>query len=109
MAVPGWIRENRVRQNRFHERQLQASRPRLRTKGPDAREVAIPAYEARRLKELERENTRLKRVVADGDLHNNVQHHRLHDALIINVSSSKIRYGLVGIAFERVVLKVRND
>ena len=47
--------------------------------------------------------------VADGDLHNNVQHHWLHDALIINVSSSKIRYGLVGIAFERVVLEVRND
>jgi len=47
--------------------------------------------------------------VADGNLQNNVQHHWLHDALIINVSSSKIRYGLVGIAFERVVLKVRND
>jgi lipopolysaccharide transport system ATP-binding protein len=47
--------------------------------------------------------------VADGDLHNNVQHHWLHDALIINVSSSKIRFGLVGIAFERVVLEVRND
>jgi len=28
------------------EGQLQVSRPRLRTKGPDAREVAIPAYEA---------------------------------------------------------------
>lgn len=47
--------------------------------------------------------------VADGNLQNNVQHHWLHDALIINVSSSKIRYGLVGIAFERVVLEVRND
>jgi len=47
--------------------------------------------------------------VADGDLYNNVQHHWLHDTLIINVSSSKIRFGLVGIAFERVVLEVRND
>lgn len=47
--------------------------------------------------------------VADGDHYNNVQHHWLHDALIINVSCSKIRYGLVGIAFERVVLEVRND
>ncbi|MHB8204729.1 MAG: ABC transporter ATP-binding protein [Desulfomonilaceae bacterium] len=47
--------------------------------------------------------------VADGDLHNNVQHHWLHDALIINVSSSKVRYGLVGIPFERVVLEVQND
>jgi len=47
--------------------------------------------------------------VADGDLYNNVQHHWMHDALIINVSSSKIRFGLTGIVFERVGLKVRND
>ncbi|ABE29200.1 ABC transporter family protein [Paraburkholderia xenovorans LB400] len=42
--------------------------------------------------------------VADGDLHNNVQHHLLHDALIINVASSKVRWGLVGVPFERVTL-----
>lgn len=44
--------------------------------------------------------------VANGNLQNNVQHHWLHDALIINVSSSKVRYGLVGIAFEHVEFKV---
>lgn len=44
--------------------------------------------------------------VADGDLHNNVQHHYLHDALIINVFSSKVRWGLVGIPFERVTLQI---
>jgi lipopolysaccharide transport system ATP-binding protein len=44
--------------------------------------------------------------VADGDLHGNIQHHWMHDALIINVSSSKIRWGLVGISFDRVELKV---
>lgn len=47
--------------------------------------------------------------VADGDLYANVQHHYLHDAFIINVSSSKIRWGLVGIPFERVVLEVCDD
>lgn len=47
--------------------------------------------------------------VADGDLENNVQHHWLHDALIINVSSSKIRWGLVGISFEHVALKIQDD
>jgi lipopolysaccharide transport system ATP-binding protein len=47
--------------------------------------------------------------VADGDLHKNVQHHYLHQALIINVTSSKIRWGLVGIPFERVTLKVFDD
>lgn len=47
--------------------------------------------------------------VADGDAYHNVQHHWLHDALIINVSSSKLRYGLVGIPFELVALKVTNE
>ncbi len=47
--------------------------------------------------------------VADGDAYDNVQHHWMHDALIINVSSSKMRYGLVGIPFERVKLEVVNE
>jgi lipopolysaccharide transport system ATP-binding protein len=47
--------------------------------------------------------------VADGDLHSNVQHHWMHDALIINVSSSKIRWGLVGISFQRAELEVVNE
>jgi lipopolysaccharide transport system ATP-binding protein len=47
--------------------------------------------------------------VADGNLNENIQHHWMHDTLIINVSSSKIRYGLVGIQFEQVELKVIND
>ena len=42
---------------------------------------------------------------ADGDLYTNIQHHWLHDALIINVSSSKVRWGLVGVNFEKVELK----
>lgn len=44
--------------------------------------------------------------VADGTRYENVQHHWMHDALIVNVASSKIRYGLVGIPFERVELQV---
>lgn len=47
--------------------------------------------------------------VADGTLYEHVQHHWMHDALIINVSSSKVRYGLVGIPFERVELEVINE
>ena len=47
--------------------------------------------------------------VADGDYYDNLQHHWLHDALIINVSSSKIRYGLVGIQVEKVQMKVTHD
>ena len=44
--------------------------------------------------------------VADGDLYNNVQHHWMHDALIINVSASKMRYGLVGLHCETVKIDV---
>mgnify|MGYP003624284319 CR=1 FL=1 len=43
--------------------------------------------------------------LADGDLYENVQHHWLHDALIINVSSSKVRWGLVGVPFEEILVK----
>lgn len=44
--------------------------------------------------------------VANGELHNNIQHHLLHDTLIVKVSSSKVRYGLVGVPFEHVEMKV---
>lgn len=45
-------------------------------------------------------------ALADGDLHDHIQHHWLNDALIITVSSSKVRWGLVGIQFEEVRLEV---
>jgi lipopolysaccharide transport system ATP-binding protein len=44
--------------------------------------------------------------LADGDLLSHVQHHWLHDALILTVSSSKVRWGLVGVYFDKVNLKV---
>lgn len=47
--------------------------------------------------------------VADGDQYENVQHHYLHDAFIVNVFSSKVRFGLVGIPFEQVALKVCDE
>ncbi|HHQ4594715.1 TPA: ABC transporter ATP-binding protein, partial [Aeromonas veronii] len=44
--------------------------------------------------------------LADGDLINHVQHHWLHDALIIKVASSQVRWGLVGIQFQEIFLDV---
>ncbi len=41
-------------------------------------------------------------TLADGTLYDHVQHHWLHDAMIITVQSPKIRYGLVGISFDSV-------
>ncbi len=43
--------------------------------------------------------------LADGDLYNNIQHHWLHDALVIHVHNSMIRWGLVGISFYDVKLE----
>jgi lipopolysaccharide transport system ATP-binding protein len=40
--------------------------------------------------------------LADGDLYNHVQHHWLHDSLLLHVVSSKVRYGLVGVEFKNV-------
>ncbi|WP_147198806.1 ABC transporter ATP-binding protein [Pantoea sp. MBD-2R] len=45
--------------------------------------------------------------LANGDINNHVQHHLLHDALIINVSSSEVRWGLVGIKFDEVKMEIK--
>ncbi|RYH68008.1 MAG: ABC transporter ATP-binding protein [Alcaligenaceae bacterium] len=47
--------------------------------------------------------------LANGDLYDNVQHHYMHDALILNVASSRVRWGLVGVPFEKIELEVIND
>ncbi len=46
--------------------------------------------------------------IADGTLHDHVQHHYLHDALVLTVSSATIRWGLVGVQFDRVSLQVED-
>lgn len=45
--------------------------------------------------------------LANGTLYDNIQHHLMHDALIVNVQSSKIRWGLVGILFSEIKLERR--
>lgn len=42
--------------------------------------------------------------LADGTLTEHIQHHWLHDSLLLNVVSSKVRWGLVGIEFKEVEL-----
>ncbi len=43
--------------------------------------------------------------VADGTQYENVQHHYMHDAFVINVSSSKIRWGLLGLPFHKIEIQ----
>ncbi len=45
-------------------------------------------------------------AIAEGDPRINVQHHWVHDAVMIKVASTKLRYGLVGIPFELVTIRV---
>lgn len=44
--------------------------------------------------------------IADGDVYSQIQHHWMNDALILQVSSSKVRYGLVGVQFENAQLNL---
>jgi lipopolysaccharide transport system ATP-binding protein len=43
--------------------------------------------------------------LAEGDYEYNIQHHWLHEAALINVFSSKVRYGLVGVSFSKIKLQ----
>ncbi|MGZ0786610.1 ABC transporter ATP-binding protein [Pseudomonas saponiphila] len=42
--------------------------------------------------------------LAEGDLYNHVQHHWLHNALILHVASSKVRHGLIGVPMKKITL-----
>ena len=44
--------------------------------------------------------------IANGDIANNTQHNYLHDAVIIQVHNSNVRWGLVGINFESAEITV---
>lgn len=44
--------------------------------------------------------------LADGTQHEHTQHHWLHDAVLLEVSSSAVRWGIVGIPFRAVSLSI---
>lgn len=47
--------------------------------------------------------------IADGNLNNNTQHHFIHDALIVTISSKQARWGLVGIACDHICMDKNVD
>lgn len=47
--------------------------------------------------------------VADGDLYDHVQHYWRHDLGVLTVSSSRVRWGLVGVPFKHVSLSLCDD
>jgi lipopolysaccharide transport system ATP-binding protein len=44
--------------------------------------------------------------IAEGDLNSHVQHHWVEDAVMVKVSTSRVRYGLVGAFFSRVSMVI---
>jgi len=99
--ILGFIVKDRLGQDLFGENTLPFT---------DASPVSVEAGEAFqavfefRLPMLPNGQYAVMASVADGSLTDNVQHHYLHDALILTVASSRVRWGLVGIPFENVRL-----
>lgn len=100
--ILGFLVKDRLGQNLFGENTLPFSD--LNPISASAGQVFVGEF-IFRLPMLPNGQYAVMASVASGNLQNHVQHHWLHDALIINVSSSRVRWGLVGIPFEKVVLK----
>lgn len=104
--ILGFVVKDRLGQILFGENTLPFSATRL---------LSIPAgdeFEATfdfRLPMLPNGEYAVMASVADGDLTNNTQHHYLHDALFLTVSSSAVRWGLVGVQFDHVQMRIVNE
>jgi len=99
--ILGFLVRDRLGQDLFGENTLTFTKLKPVAIGPDTAFEAIFEF---RLPMLPNGQYVVMASVADGDYLENVQHHWMHDALIINVFSSKVRYGLVGIPFSKVEL-----
>ena len=104
--ILGFIVKDRLGQDLFGENTLSFS---VNTLTPVSAEQSFRAEFDFTLPMLPNGQYVVMASLADGDLINNVQHHYLHDAYVINVSSSKVRWGLVGLKFERISLEVKNE
>ncbi|MCZ2497388.1 ATP-binding cassette domain-containing protein [Xylophilus sp. Kf1] len=103
--IVGFIVKDRLGQDLFGENTLPLTAQSPRTVPMGTKFRAVYTF---RLPMLPNGSYAVMASVANGDLYENVQHHYLHDALIIHVSSSKVRWGLVGIPFEKIALEVED-
>jgi len=100
--IIGFILKDRLGQDIFGENTLTFT---LANPIKIAADSAFKAEFRFRLPMLSNGTYSLMASVADGDQHKNIQHHLLHDAIIVTVSSSKVRWGLVGVQFSEVNLE----
>jgi lipopolysaccharide transport system ATP-binding protein len=100
--ILGFFVKDRLGQSLFGEHTYTYSQP-MQVVNPGQSLTASFTFE---MPMLPNGNYSMTASIADGDSHVNIQHHWLHDALILTVNSPRLRYGLVGIQFQAVNLKV---
>jgi len=103
--IIGFLVKDRLGQDLFGENTLPV------TEGLDCsvgKGQTVSAHFEFRMPMLPNGNYALMASIADGTLESNVQHHWMHDALILNVQSSKIRWGLVGVEFRNITIETSN-
>ncbi len=105
--IVGFLFKDRLGQVLFAENTLMAPAA--------AQQAAVPAggsFAARfafRLPQLPSGDYSVAAAVAEGTRENNVQHHWIHDALIVRVQSGAACYGLFGVPMREIVLAREGD
>jgi lipopolysaccharide transport system ATP-binding protein len=98
--IIGWFVKDRLGQSLFGEHTFTYIDPPLQV---DANQQVQAHFEFT-LPMLPNGDYSLTVSIAEGTPDDNIQHHWLHDAILIKVNSIKLRYGLVGIPFSNVTL-----
>jgi len=100
--ILGFFVKDSLGQSLFGEHTYTHVQPPMRLKAGEVVEAEFEFY----LPLLPNGDYSMTVSIAEGDPVTNTQHHWLHDAVILKVSSPTLRYGLVGIPFERVQMQV---
>lgn len=103
--ILGWFVKDRLGQSLFGEHTFTYVNPPL-VVSPGGHLVATFRF---RLPLLPNGDYAMTVSIAEGTPENHIQHHWLHDALLIKVSSNKLRYGLMGIPFESVSMRIEES
>jgi len=101
--ILGFMVKDRLGQDLFGENTLPLRKIKTETIPPESNFFARFSF---RLPMLPNGEYFLMCSVAEGDLHSHTQHHYLHNAALIKVSSSKVRWGLVGIQFSNIEMNI---
>jgi lipopolysaccharide transport system ATP-binding protein len=99
--ILGWLLKDRLGQALFGEHTYTYVNPPLHINGGEK----IKATFEFQMPLLPNGEYAMTVSIAEGDPFEHTQHHWLHEALILKVVSDKLRYGLVGIAMNKVILE----